>query len=383
MNHTVIAVYDTHPQAEGTFAELTRRGFSSDIARMLPADNTPQARQAALREIGKFEDMQEDEGWSLAGFFRSLFGRDENDEHPHIYAEALRRGNHLVLVLADSDQKSDQATEIMNTFSPIDIEERRTRWTREGWTRFDRGAPALSETEMERERAAYTQAPKTPPAPKVQKGQQKTQATAIPVIQEELRVGKRVVQRGGVRIFQHVTERPVEESVTLQEEHVVVERHPVNQPASAADMAAFKEGTVELRESVEEPVVEKTARVVEEVVVGKEVTQHTEKIKDTVRRTDVEVESMGTRSGNGGMAKEDPEYRKHWQSAFGKSGIAYEEVQPAYQYGATLANDPRFRGRGWGEVETNARRDWETSHAGHPWERFKDAVRYGWEKVAH
>ncbi|MEJ7708347.1 MAG: YsnF/AvaK domain-containing protein [Pyrinomonadaceae bacterium] len=114
------------------------------------------------------------------------------------------------------------------------------------------------------------------------------------MIEERIAVGKRQVERGGVRVQQHVTERPVEESVTLREEHVHVERRPVNQPVDATNMGAFKEGVIEVTEMAEEAVVSKQARVVEEVVIGKEVTEHQETIRDTVRRTDVELEQLDT-----------------------------------------------------------------------------------------
>lgn len=90
------------------------------------------------------------------------------------------------------------------------------------------------------------------------------------MVEEDIQVGKRQVNRGGVRIFTRVHETPVNESVQLREEHVKVERHPVNKAASKADMGAFKEGSMEVRESAEKPVINKSARVVEEVGVGKE-----------------------------------------------------------------------------------------------------------------
>ena len=115
--------------------------------------------------------------------------------------------------------------------------------------------------------------------------------TKIPVVEEEVAIGKREVERGGVRVRTEVEEKPVEEKVSLREEHVRVERRPVDRPASQADIArAQQSGTIEVREKAEQPVVQKQARVVEEVVVGKEATQRTETVRDTVRRTDVEVE---------------------------------------------------------------------------------------------
>jgi stress response protein YsnF len=85
----------------------------------------------------------------------------------------------------------------------------------------------------------------------------------------------------------------VTEEVQLREERVHVERRPVNRPVTDADNA-FREGTLEVTERAEEPVVAKTARVVEEVVVGKQVEEHTETIRDTVRRTDVDVQEVNS-----------------------------------------------------------------------------------------
>ena len=107
-------------------------------------------------------------------------------------------------------------------------------------------------------------------------------------------MGKREVARGGVRVRSRIIERPVEESVRLREERVRVMRTPVNRPATAADLNAFQEGEITLTERAEVPGVSKTANVVEEISVGKEVTEREEVIRDTVRRTDVAVEQLGS-----------------------------------------------------------------------------------------
>ena len=89
-------------------------------------------------------------------------------------------------------------------------------------------------------------------------------------------------------------EKPVEETLRLREEHVVVNRRPVDRAVTDADMSNFKQGDIEITERSEEAVVSKQARVVEEVQVGKQVTEREEVITDTVRRTDVEVEEVDT-----------------------------------------------------------------------------------------
>ncbi len=111
----------------------------------------------------------------------------------------------------------------------------------------------------------------------------------IPVAQEQLRVGKRDVSHGRVRIRSYVVETPVEEQVTLREERVAVERRPVDRALGDAEQA-FQERTIEAEERGEEAVVSKEARVTEEVVIRKEAERRTETVSDTVRQTEVEVE---------------------------------------------------------------------------------------------
>jgi uncharacterized protein (TIGR02271 family) len=112
----------------------------------------------------------------------------------------------------------------------------------------------------------------------------------VPVVEEDLAIGKREVERGHVRIYSRVTAQPVEEAVRLREEKVTVERRPVDRPATEADFAAAGKDVIEMTEKAEEPVINKRARVVEEVVVHKDVTEHTETVRGTERHTDVDVQ---------------------------------------------------------------------------------------------
>jgi uncharacterized protein (TIGR02271 family) len=211
-----------------------------------------------------------------------------------------------------------------------------------------------------------------------------TSSAAIPVVQEQLKVGKREVQRGGVRVFSRIVETPVNESVGLREEHVNVERRPVNEPISGADATAFKEQSIEMRETAEEAVVEKSARVVEEVVVNKEVTQREQQISDTVRRTEVEVEQLGAGSASSNMMGDDDYYRNHFTSNYGTTGGSYETYQPAYSYGTEMRQSQMYRNRPWDEVEPDLRSGWEARNAGKTgstWESMKAAVRHGWDKM--
>ncbi len=80
----------------------------------------------------------------------------------------------------------------------------------------------------------------------------------------------------------------------MREEHIVVNRHPVNRAVTDSDLTNFKEGEIELTERAEEAVVGKQARVVEEVSIGKNVAEHEQTVRDTVRSTEVDVEEIDT-----------------------------------------------------------------------------------------
>jgi hypothetical protein len=179
----------------------------------------------------------------------------------------------------------------------------------------------------------------------------------------------------------------VEESVRLREEKVTVDRRPVDRPATEADFAAAEKEVIEMTETAEEPVVTKRARVVEEVVVHKDVTERTETVRGTERHTDVDVQrepETATQTRRVTTPQDfttyNNDFRQHCATAFAGKGAVYTEYEPAYRYGYELGTHERYRGRDWVALEADARRDWEARHP-NTWERFKDAIRYGWDKV--
>ena len=97
------------------------------------------------------------------------------------------------------------------------------------------------------------------------------------------------------RVTADVAAQLGEQTVTLREEAVEVERRPSDRKLKAEEAeAAFQEKTVEMLGTSEEAEVSKEARVVGEVSLGKRVEECKETVKDTVRRTQVEVEKIGT-----------------------------------------------------------------------------------------
>jgi uncharacterized protein (TIGR02271 family) len=283
MTQTVIAVFDNSQQAERARGELVGAGFSADEITIQTQPQTETSGTATHRTAGE-------EG-GITGFFRRLFGFNEDDADVSMYSEAVRRGSCVLSVHTSNDDEQARAESILQGCGAIDIDERASQWRSEGWNpggvTASGGAAGMQgdlqhglNTSIDEGRRADV-------------GRTETSGQKIPVVQEEMQVGKRQIQRGGVRVYSRVSERPVEESVQLREERAHVERRPANRAATEADIAAMKDTSVEVRESAEEAVVSKQARVVEEVEVGKDVSQRTEKVRGTVKKTDVDVERIG------------------------------------------------------------------------------------------
>jgi len=207
------------------------------------------------------------------------------DEDSHLYAEGLRRG-HSILVIKAAPGEHDRVMQVLGRFNPIDIDDHAKQWRNTGWSGVH---PGKAEWDVRRQ-ASTTAAPKA--------SSTETEEQVIPVYEEELKVGKRVVEQGHVRVRVYTVERPVQEGVSLREERVAVERRPVDRPASGMPETAFQERTVDVTTHSEEPVITKDARVKEEVVVRKEADQRTETVRDNVRRTEVEVEDDRATANN-------------------------------------------------------------------------------------
>ena len=234
-------------------------------------------------------------GAAVGGLVGALTRIGVPEHDAHFFAELVRRGGTLLMVRAE-DALAEDAADILTQHGAVDVDERRAHFERSGFASHDVNAPAYTAEQIASEREAYRTSQQTQQTQQVQQNTgprlvEQAEAT-VPVIEETLTVGKRRVERGGIRMYTEVTETPVHEQVTLREQHATIDRKPVDRPVSAADTTAFQEQTFEVREFAEQAVVAKEARVVEEVTIRKEVADRTQTIDDTVRRTDVAVEEV-------------------------------------------------------------------------------------------
>ena len=298
---TVVGIFDSASEAQEAVDQLVSAGFSRDsidVSANTTSGSYSTDTNATIPDrhtntsgtmTEEVVDDAKDTGDSIGGFFKSLFGSDDDDDNYRKHAEVGRRGS-VVTVHAQSEDEAERAADILDDNGAVDVDERASQY---GYGIADSGVANSAVTGT----SAYTGSDVTGADIDVTNRDLSANTNTdqtIKVIQENLEVGKREVQTGGVRVRSRIVERPVEESLRLREERVTVQRTPVNRPATEADLNAFKEGQIELTEHAEVPVVSKTANVVEEISVGKEVNERVETVRDTVRNTEVDVENVGT-----------------------------------------------------------------------------------------
>lgn len=338
---TLVATFNDDTAAREAEADLENLGISSDAIHI----------QSSQRSMTAGSAVHQGEQSGFAGWWNSLFGSDHDENERTGYEGALAAGS-TILSAQVPENLLDRSADILNRYGAADIDRGRAQGSAADSTKLSASART-----------------------------QKNSGGPIEVIEEELQVGKRAIQRGGVRIYSHVVATPVEENIKLSEEHVKVERRPVNRDLSAAEASNFRDQTIEVTEMAEEAVVSKRSRVVEEILVGKQATERTETVRDTLRHTEVEVEQLAEGTRNAATNDYSTDYRKNFDQFYAPSGVSYESVHPAYDYGYRSANDTRYHGKSWDQVETNLRSDYETRNPGSSWEKAKNAVRYGWDKV--
>lgn len=266
MNYTVVGIFDDKAEARQAMEELVQGGF---VRENIDLSEANYAGEASATTSGAATTTQ-GTGDSISNFFSNLFSDDE--EQARSYTNVARDADAILTVQADSEERARQVANIFDRNGAIDVDNRTAQYNQQQFS---------GTTGTEGHAAVDTQ-------------QNLTGEAVIPVIEEELRVGKREVEHGGVRVRSRVIEKPVEEHLRLREERVVVNRRPVNREVTSADTANFQQGDFTITERAEEAVVSKQARVVEEVEVGKRVEEHDQVIRDTVRRTDVDIEEINT-----------------------------------------------------------------------------------------
>ncbi|WP_255474135.1 YsnF/AvaK domain-containing protein [Pontibacter qinzhouensis] len=277
MSQTVVGIFEKGVDAQMAAQRLESSNISSSAIDILHNDSDssyPSSTAAGAAGIAPSTTAvhtpgqeNRDKSSSVSNFFRNLF--DDDDDEATKYTNAARQ-SWIVTVHANSKEEAQHVAETMDSCGAVDVEER-SRNISSGLN-TSAGTTTGSTGSIDRE---------------FERGE-----TSIPIVEEHMEIGKRTQETGGVTVRSRILERPVEEKLRLREEHVFVERNPVNRPATEADLKNFKEGETRITEHAEVPLVNKEARVVEEVNIGKRTETREETITGTERKTEVDIDKL-------------------------------------------------------------------------------------------
>ncbi len=245
----IVTLYDTAEHAEAARRDVEAAGFAPGEMSIINSKTIG----------GSLERLRE------PGLWHRLFGRDIAEHEARVYSRTVESGG-AVLTVRVPESDVSRAMGILNAHRAVDV---RSRALQQGFT---------SET-FRPTAAPPTTAPATAAA-----GEE-----VIGLAEEQLNVGKRIVERDTTRIRRFVTEKAVESQISLHEEHVEVIRRAITDPDYVRNLE-WADKTIEMTETAEEPVVSKTSHIVEEVVIRKTGSDHVETLRDKVRRQQVDVE---------------------------------------------------------------------------------------------
>jgi uncharacterized protein (TIGR02271 family) len=242
----VVAVYDTEASANAAVKSLKSAGYLTDDISVIRSEG--EAVEAGLYE---------------PGVWQRLFGRDLEHHEAAVLGRSLKEGSVIVSVRVP-ESEAPRVMSLLDSHKPVDVLDRAKAYGLLG---------------------ATTEAPKIPAAPKLP-GEE-----TLRVAEEQINVGKRMVEFGHTRVRRYVVEKPVEANITLHEEHVEVMRRAISDPAYVKDID-WSDKTIDVTETVEEAVVNKVAHITEEVVIRRQGSDRTQTVHDTVRRQQVDVERV-------------------------------------------------------------------------------------------
>ncbi|NIJ52118.1 YsnF/AvaK domain-containing protein [Dyadobacter arcticus] len=315
MSNTVVGIFEYESDAQEAQNYLLANGFADGDVDIKTASYKSETDTAPVKDDN--DDVMD----RIGNFFKDLFDGDE--EETKRYSEAGKRGT-IVTVHAATAAEAEAAAAILDEYGAVDVNESAANYssnqgysgtvtgssvdsyventsdTYEDKTLDNYGEKTLdtyedktSDTYGDKSLGTYEDKNlETVTDRSFVSDDSDDDSRSLPVIEEELQVGKQEVETGGVRLRSRIIERPVQESIRLRQEQVTVNRTPVDRAASDSDFATFKEGTIEMKEYAEVPVVSKEARIIEEVSLNKTVDERDEIINETVRNTEVEVEDL-------------------------------------------------------------------------------------------
>jgi stress response protein YsnF len=257
---TIVAAFDTAEHAAAAVRALKAGGFHDSDISLFDRDRFSGSNAAGLQQPGVWNRL-------LGG---TLFKHEA-----HVYGAAIEQGGTVVTVRVP-DSEVAHATGILDLHRPVDVHDRAITSGIAPAAHVEAAATQIAAQPL----AAAQTVAVTPKVAAVH-------GEVLRLAEEQLEVGKQLVDSGRARVRRFVTEREVEENVTLHEEHAELLRHALSEPARLADVD-WSDAEIEVVETAEHALVNKTARIIEEIELKKVGTDHVETIHEKLRRQQAE-----------------------------------------------------------------------------------------------
>ncbi|HEX7934313.1 MAG TPA: hypothetical protein VF573_14725 [Paraburkholderia sp.] len=351
MRHTVIGLFSTYAQAETARDTLVQTGFARETIE-LQANADPSVGSASEEVAGSGVLA------NIERFLSSLFASGSRAPETARYTEAVRRGAVLVIVDAASGSHAELARNTLTRLGATDIGERSPDWGAQSSTESAREHSVLDELGI----GAFT--PGTPRAPETGISNVSSRDAAT-----SMGAGAVPPPASVAAVPPATTADPLYPAPPLGSEAEPLAPPPLDERPT----------TDRLSEPVVDPLTGDAGRsaIAAGSVPGSgAVMQPSEVVSEAGQPT----AGLGGQIPNEYVEYEE-DFRTHYDEQYAADDARYEDYVPAYRYGAEIGKDVRYRDRAWDEVEPEARRHWETTSPDSTWERFKLAVRHGWERV--
>lgn len=267
---TIVTMFSNISLAEGAKRNLIKAGFLDDDIDIISGER--------LRTEGHEARHP--------GFWQRLFGNTLEEDQAEVYEDAMRTGGVVLSLRADED-------ELPRALGILDAHEELTERSAALPDDYapDDGLTAPASGTLQENGAIdplHTDSAHRGTARTALTGDESDE-DVLRLAEERLEVGKRLVSEGSTRVRRYTVTDRVSENVSLHEQHAEIFRRPVNETGSP-DQVDWSEKTVEVEETHEQPVVNKTAQIIEEVVLRKEASDRVETINDSVRRQEVDID---------------------------------------------------------------------------------------------
>lgn len=266
----IVTLFDSAIQAEAAKRNLVKAGFSDRDISLISGERLQQEGQSIKHP----------------SIWQRLFGHTVDKEQADVYTRAMDKGG-VVLTLRTEEEKLARAMTILHSHDSVDVPSRMQ-------STVENGAPAAgvnptagkqfagetNDRQLENRQAEPRRTSLTG---------DESEEDILRLAEEQIEVGKRLVSEGSTRVRRYTVTDQVSEDISLHEQHADIFRRSVNEPALAGEVD-WSEKTVEVAETHEQPVINKTTHVKEEVVVRTDGSERTETINDTVRRQEVDID---------------------------------------------------------------------------------------------